>query len=145
MSEKIKPEKPMNGYQNGYRFVSEHAMKVITGLCFLFCTWLFSYILRVEAQVTSFENYIQYDAKFHESHETLHRELKVDLSKIVSSLNMIVTDVRVIQGNRFTSKDAQKMQSELMLISTEMNKVWQEVSKVSMKVNNIETKLNGMK
>lgn len=151
MNEKLKgppateAPKKMNGTNGGTARAVDLSFKILGSLVVIFCAWLFSYVLKLEAKMVSFDSYVAHDIEFHQEHRDLHKELNVDLSKIASSLNQIVTDVRVIQGNRFTSRDAQQMQSELTAIQQEITRLWQEMKKVSAEVNDVKIKLNGMK
>ena len=110
--------------------IFDHFTKLVATISIAFCGFAFLRIMELEAKTSAHDQWIDSNERFYNEHKDAHLQLNKDLHELQLFIQELNTDVKVIQGNRFTAKDGQ----DLM---TEMTKVWQEISELKVEVQDI--------
>jgi len=122
----------MNGEKAAKIF--DNFTKLVATVSIAFCGFAFVRIMEIESKTSAHTQWIDSNEKFYAEHQGAHAQLNKNLHELQLFIQALNTDVRVIEGNRFTSKDGQ----ELM---TEMTRVWQSISDLRDDVKNIQLML----
>jgi hypothetical protein len=122
-------EEQMNGEKAAKIF--DNFTKLVATVSVAFCGFAFVRIMELEARTSAHDQWISSNERFYSEHQVAHAQLNKNLHELQAFIAALNTDVKVIEGNRFTSKDGQDLMAE-------MTRVWQSISDLRDDVKNIQ-------
>lgn len=108
--------------------------KLLGTISIAFCGFAFVRIMDLEAKTTGQAQWINSQERFYVEHREAHTQLNQNLHDLQIFIQTLNTDVKVIEGNRFTSKDGQQL-------TVEMSRIWQVISDLRDDVKSLQLML----